>query len=550
MKIKFLLSSILTLSISAATFAQSPGVDYFKLGEKKLAKDVLTKEISQNAAQSYYYLGEIAFQEGNKAEAKSNYEKGLAADPNSSLNQVGIAKLDLQSNPKEAGKTLAAIAKKDKKDIALLIEIAQAYLDNGMVKEALDKANDARKVDKKSPLIYIFEGDVYAKQKKAGDAATQYEQAFTFDPNSMIAYIKYAKVYEGINSQASAEMLKKAIALRPDFAITNKYLGDLYYTTGHYAPAIEAYGKYFEKGDYSTEDMTRYAASYFFTDNYSEAERLIKMGMQREPDNFVLNRLLMFTQDATGEYTDGLATASKFFTLSNAEDKHIPRDYETYAHLLLETGNVDGALEQYAKLIELDEDKKSVYKDVATTLGAEDKNAAAAKVYAKYIETSGDEIESLDFYQLGRYYYLATYDLRNEEDEESVALRNTYIADGDKAFATVIERAPDNVLGYFWRARIQTLADPNSTEGLAKPYYEEAAKVVTEGGTQEANAAVLVEAYTYLSYYNYLQWVESTNARKVAAANEAKANMKHYTESLLEVDPTNATGLQFMEVLK
>ncbi|WP_255489821.1 lipopolysaccharide assembly protein LapB [Dysgonomonas sp. 25] len=548
---KFLFGAILSLAFSIGAFAQSPGVDYYRLGEKKLAKEVLTKEISQNPAQAYYYLGQLAFQAGNMAEAKANYEKGLAANAESAINQIGIAKMDLKSNTKEAAKTLNNIAKKNKKDVVVLTEIAQAYLDNGMIKEALEKAEEVRKADKKSALGYIIEGDIYAKENKAGDAATQYEQAYTFDPSSTIAYVKYAKVYEGINSESSKSMLRKALEINPKFAIINKYLGDLNYSTGHYALAIDSYSKYFAAGDYSIDDLTRYAGAYFFTDNYTEAERLISEGMKKEPNNFVLNRLLMYTQASTKDYDNALATADKFFNRQLAGDeKYIPRDYETYGEILLESGDVQGALAQYAKLIELDETKQSIYKDVATRLANEDKNAEAAAVYAKYIETAGEAVESLDFYQLGRYYYLAAQNLIKEEDEDMVALRNSYIEAGDKAFTTVTERLPDNFLGYFWRARIHTLADPNTTEGLAKPYYEDTARVITESGEVEENAGILVEAYTYLAYYNYLQWVENTNAKKTTAANEAKANMKKYTEALLEVDPTNATGQQFMEVLK
>ena len=150
LRIKYLVGVILSLMISISAFAQnSAGVEYFKLGEMKLAKNVLTNETSQNPAQAYYYLGEIAFKSGNMAEAKANYEKSVAADPDGALGQIGMAKLELKSNTKEADKTLAVIAKKNKKDINIILEIAQAYLDNGMEKEALEKAQDAKKIDKK-----------------------------------------------------------------------------------------------------------------------------------------------------------------------------------------------------------------------------------------------------------------------------------------------------------------------------------------------------------------------------------------------------------------
>ena len=551
-RIKYLVGVLLSLTISISAFAQnSAGVEYFKLGEMKLAKEVLTNEASQNPAQAYYYLGEIAFKAGNMAEAKTNYEKSLSADPEGSFGQIGMAKLELKSNTKEADKTLSNIAKKNKKNINIILEVAQAYLDNGMGKEALDKAQEAKKVDKKSPWAYIFEGDVFVKQKKAGEAAAQYDQAINFDPNCAIAYIKNAHVYSGINAQTAISMLKKAVEIRPDYAITNKYLGDLYYTSGFYPEAIEAYSKYFAKGDYSVDDITRYAAAEFFTKDYTDAEKLITEGIRKDPNNFVLNRLLMYTQNEEQKYEEGLVTAQKFFSIERKDNdtiKYIVQDYTAYANILQSLGKMDEAITQYAKAIELDKTKISIYKDIAKALADEDKPADAAKIFEEYTKLAGEAVEANDFFQLGRYYYMAAYAISKSEDEGDIAKKKEYILKGDAAFATVAERIEDSHLGNFWRARIQTIADPESSDGLAKPYYEAAIAIITSKADQN-NTRELVEAYTYLSYYYYLQWDAATRAKKTAEANEAKAKMRENTEKLLGVDPENGTGQQFMQVL-
>ncbi len=552
LRIKYLVGVILSLMISISAFAQnSAGVEYFKLGEMKLAKNVLTNETSQNPAQAYYYLGEIAFKSGNMAEAKANYEKSVAADPDGALGQIGMAKLELKSNTKEADKTLAVIAKKNKKDINIILEIAQAYLDNGMEKEALEKAQDAKKIDKKSAWGYVFEGDILVKQKKAGEAAAQYDQAINFDPNCAIAYIKNAQVYSGINSQTAISMLKKAIEIRPDYAITNKYLGDLYYISGFYPQAIEAYTKYFANGDYSIEDIVRYAAAEYFTKNYTDAEKLISEGINRDPNNFVLHRLLMYTQNEEEKYEDGLATAEKFFSIERKDvdtSTYIVQDYTTYANILQKVGKIDEAIPQYTKAIELDKTKITLYKDLAKALADEDKPGDAAKIFDEYIKLAGDAVEANDFFQLGRYCYMAARALSESSDEEDIAKKKEYISKGDTAFATVAERIEDSYLGNFWRARIQTIADPESTEGLAKPYYEAAIAIIKSKENQN-NARELVEAYTYLSYYYYLQWDAAIKAKKTNEALEAKAKMKENTDNLLEIDPENGTGQQFLKVL-
>ena len=47
------------------------------------------------------------------------------------------------------------------------------------------------------------------------------------------------------------------------------------------------------------------------------------------------------------------------------------------------------------------------------------------------------------------------------------------------------------------RARINSQLDPESTQGLAKPYYEEYAKLAEA----ENNPKLLIEPYLYLGYY-------------------------------------------------
>ena len=111
---KYFLGSLLSVMISISAFAQnSPGADYLSLGETKLAKDYFMKTIRQSPAEAHYYLGEIAFQEGKMAEAKTEYEAGLAGNPESALSAIGLAKLQLKSNLKEAEDQLKEIQKKN-----------------------------------------------------------------------------------------------------------------------------------------------------------------------------------------------------------------------------------------------------------------------------------------------------------------------------------------------------------------------------------------------------------------------------------------------------
>lgn len=536
---KYFLGSLLSfLMISFSVSAQSPGADYLSLGELKLAKEYFTKVIRQSPADAYYYLGEIAYQEGNMAEAKDNYQKGLAGNPESALAAIGLAKLELKSNPKAAEDQLKDIQKKNKKDVNVILAIAKAYLDNGMKEKAMEKIQDARKADKKSPYIYIFEGDMLAKENKPGDAAMQYDQAINFDPNSVLAYMKGARVYEYINRNTAVDYLKKAIEINPQYNIVYKDLAQLYYRDGFYPEAIAAFKEFFKGGEFTVELATYYAAALYFTKQYEESKRVIADGLSKDPNSFVLNRLLMYNDNDLADYQGGLAAGDKFFSIPIVDTtmKYLPQDYMAYGKILSETGNKPKAIEQYKKAIQLDPSKKDLYKEIATSTANEKLYPQAAEFYNEYIKLAGEEAQASDYYQLGRYYFSAgSAALKDSLTDEGT----NYLKQADAAFAEVEKRVPDSHLGSYQRAQTNYQLDPNSEQGLAKPHYEEVIKRILAKNDGENNR-ILIEAYSYLSYYYYLQYDKTKSA-------EDKSNVGLYANKVLELDPENANGKALSE---
>ena len=547
---KYFLGSLLSFMISISAFAQNNiGVDYLSLGELKLAKEYFTKNLGQNKADSHYYLGEIAFKEGNMAEARSNYQQGLSANPESALCAIGLAKLDLKTNTKAAEDQLKDILKKNKKDVVVILAIAQAYLDNGMKEKAMERLQDARKADKKSPLIYIFEGDMMAAENKPGDAAMQYDQAVNFDESNVLARLKAARVYEYINRNTAIDMLKKVVEINPEYRIAYKELGELYRRDGFYPEAIEVYKEYFKGADYTVEDMTRYASALYFTQKYDEAQKMIGDGLAKDPENFVLYRLKMYTDNDTKNYEGAVNAGSKFFSIPlNPNDttrKYLIQDFLSYANALSEIGKKTEAVEQYKKAIALDPSKIDENKKVASILAGERMYVDAADFLAKYIELAGEVATAQDYFQLGRYYYFgganAEIDTLNMTKDEAKAKAYDLYNKAINTYGIVQERVPDSHLGVYQQALASYRMDPDSEKGLAKPYYEKTVEVILAKPEQDDNdKKVLVEAYSYLSYYYYLQYDKSKKA-------EDKANVKSYAEKVLQIDPENANGKMLFE---
>lgn len=540
---KYFLGSLLGFIISITAMAQNnPGYDYLSLDEIKLAKDYFTKNLTKSPAEYHFYLGEIAYKGGNMAEAKSQYEKASSANVESPFGAIGLAKLELKSNTKEATKTLTDIQKKNKKDISIGLAVAKAFLDNGMKDETVKAIQELRKADKKSPYSYILEGDMLAKENKPGEAAAQYDQAIYNDPNSVLAYMKGAKVYEFINRKTATELLRKAIEIRPDYKIAYKDLADLNYREGVYAEAIPAYKEFFSGGDYTVDDIRRYAGAQFFTGNYEDAKKVIAEGMQKEPNDFVLNRLLMYSLNDSKEYEKGLEVGDKFFSLPLRPgidtSKYIVQDYLIYGNLKSENGDKKGAVEQFKKAIELDPSKVALLKSIASASASEKDFAGAAEYYNQYLNMAGVTANAEDYFQLGSYYTSAGQSLMGNEDPEIKGKGLALLKKADEAYAKVAELKPDSYLGNYMRARVNYQMDPTSEQGLAKQFYDKTIETLLADA--EPNKNVLIEAYSYLSYYYYLQFDKLKKA-------DDKAKVKEYAGKVLELDPENSNGKQLFD---
>lgn len=561
MKRKFYLGAFLSILISTIGFAQGNlGMDYFYTKEYAAAKSFFEDQLnkSQSPAEAYYYLGEIAYAEGDMNGAKANFEKGLAADPNYMENNVGLGKLLIKSNPKEAEDMISSAAKKNKKDVGPWVAAAYAYLDNGMKDKALEKLTEAKKADKNNPYIYLCEGDIYYTiDKSVGEAATQYTQAAYFDKKFAAAYIKLAQVYESTGAAGTStaiEELNKAIEVNPDYFPAYRYLGRMYYHSGNYSKTIETYKKVFEGGGSLSEDYINYIGSLYFTGQNDEAKTTLAQALAKHPNDFFLNRLNMYVLTDTEDYTNGLAAAQKFFSLPLGKAKYLANDYLKYGTTLAHNDQKEEAIVQLKKAIELDPTNPSIYKEVASASSEAGRPDEAATYYKKYIELAKPEaIGSIDYFYLGRYYYTAgsavtrkatTVDSLSVTPEMMSKAQNE-LKEADNAFAKVVELSPESYLGSLWRARVNSALDMSSEKGLAKPYYEATIAAITKanGSDVSKNTSELRESYSYLSYYSFLQY-EKTKS------DSDKAQIKINSEKLLSIDPENSTAKQLLDYVK
>ena len=111
-------------------------------------------------------------------------------------------------------------------------------------------------------------------------------------------------------------------------------------------------------------------------------------------------------------------------------------------------------------------------------------------------------------------------------------LQKAALIQADTIFAEVSAEAPDSYLGNFWRARTNSAIDPETTQGLAKPYYEKVVEMLLPKNDARYNR-VIIECYKYLGYYFLLQSDYETS--------------KDYWNKILAIDPNDALAKTALE---
>ena len=220
-------------------------------------------------------------------------------------------------------------------------------------------------------------------------------------------------------------------------------------------------------------------------------------------------------------------------------------DYMYYGHLLESLKKYDDAVVQYEKAVKMDPKKTDLYKNISSAYEQKNDYKKAISAYQKYYSSLDKEKQTPDLqFQFGRLYYGAG----TQPDSLAITVeeRKQALMSADSTFHAIAEAAPDSYLGNFWRARANSALDPETTQGLAKPFYEEVAALLESKNDPHYNSA-LVECYSYLGYY-YLLAIENPALKAEAKANKDKSI--EYWSKILAIDPANATAKRALDGIK
>jgi tetratricopeptide (TPR) repeat protein len=302
--------------------------------------------------------------------------------------------------------------------------------------------------------------------------------------------------------------------VEPDYSVAYKGMAELMYSLHKYDQSIDNWKKYIELSENTPENQKRLINYVYKSKDYKTATDLINTSLKDDPNNLYMMHLLAYSYAELNDDKNGIPAFSKYFSVAKDSDILIS-DYEYYEKLLTSTGQDSLAILQLQKAVKMDTSRADLHGKIAGHYYNTKKWNNVIEEYNIKLKQTGTLIAPEYFY-LGRaYYFIKNY------------------SDADTSFALVIKSKPDLPTGYLFRARVNASMDSTSEKGLARPYYEKLLTLI-ESDTAKYRKEI-VESYSYLGYYYYLQ-------NDIPTA-------KSYFQKVLVLDPENPQAKEAVKKL-
>jgi tetratricopeptide (TPR) repeat protein len=511
-----------------------------------------TKQTPANA-DAWYYLGICYTQLENIDSASIAFNAGLAADSKNPANVSGQAIVQhFKKNDVQAKATFATAAKMaGKKYPNGLVSVLKGYaicgypIDpfiDGVYKKAV--ANDM-----KNPNSYLAWGEIQYNAKEYGAASTAYQYAYTNDPKNVQAHYLLGKMYHAARNQTAAlTELDAALEIDPMYVPAVKEKGDVYYEMDKFDDAATWYDKYIQMTEETVASLTRYANVLFFDKKYEKAHEVLVKVLKLDPNNVNMLQIMGWVSFETKHDADGLNALGKFFQLKGDTAKYIhPLNYEYYAKLLKNNGKDSLAIVYYQKRLTADSSRKSqVFDDIATLYINQKKFVEGAQ----YMERSQQTRSGIDALLQNKIAdaYLSAAKLLAPSDS---LMKKQYYVKADSAYSKICQAIPNKYVGYYKRARLAYLTDPDGSKGIAKPYYEKTLQYAL-ADKPEDNKIIILECYQYQCSQAgllYLAALKSKDPKEKEKAPQLKVPLMELLNKMLAVDPANSYALENIKSL-
>lgn len=477
--------------------------------------------------------------------------------------------------------------------------LSEAY-SNAKIKDyskAIELLSNAIKLNPEYIDSYISLSKVNLLKGNGTEAIKNSEDVLNIDSKNPEALTIKAKVYILINKNNEAiVLLNDAIKSDSSYSPAFNELAELYANLKDYSKAAEFYRKYIEASEVTSEKQKRYASILYVNKEYEKAISILEDALTNENNSASTIRIIAYSYLRLSNVDKSKYYFEQLFQIKTAE--FLPTDYENYADLLSKTGNEMQALDYLVKVVELDSSRKDIFGKMSVIYfknknwdgvirSLTEKGSLTAQEYfdlSKAYIFKGDgnitnalqtltskvkmEIEQIDKTRQILLYYQGDLFKANGDTQKIIAAKSktiqsveallnnnqkkdwnlakddwsnliestisTEYAKADSCLNILVTKAPNLTIAYVWQARVKADFDPDSENGSAKPFYEKFIQLANPESDKFKKE--LIESYSYLGYYYYLQ------------KDNSKA--KSYWQEVLKLDPENKQATEVLKQLK
>jgi Tfp pilus assembly protein PilF len=510
--------------------------------------------------ENFFYLGWVYLIQDYADSAKTAFTKGIAADPKSAINYVGLGAVALQTND-DAGATSnfnQAITLTPKKDSRPYLYIGKAYLIDAKdgkfppakANAAIDALTKGKAVNPKDAEIMVALGNAYRSQLKSNEAYDAYQAALTLDPKSPAANVAEGVLWRyADNFESSEKQFAAAIAIDPNYGPAYRELAETNLTQAQsnikvasvkVKEGVENYKKYLSLTDESTESLLRYADFLVNAGDYVTLQEVTTKLSKSGTVNPRIYRYLGYAAYENKDYPAAQTAINNWF--AKADPKRIlPRDYYYLGHILIASGqDTLKGVENLKKSVEIDTTKtEDVYNEIANLYFTKRKYAEASKAYEELIaKVHGKPLLQAHFYAGYSNYWAFRAQSAATKTNPAIKPDSTLLIKGDSLLSFYQKNTPTPIYNAAQtRAYINDYFDANyaNFKGLSKPYYEQVIQILSaKPSPTDREKGYMAEAYAYLGIY--AQYHDKDDAK--AAENFTKAK---------ELDPANRQAAYYFD---
>lgn len=541
----FVISAMMLSGFMNAQSIQE-GIKYLGNDQYSKAKNTFEKLAAQSpSADNYYYLGAyyLSISKPDLEMASQYFNKGLALDPKSDLNKIGLATIKLyQGKKSEANAEFESIAKGSKyKNADVLFQISKAYQLFTNKPESTDYDKSIEYGQKLLDLVknkdkseyYIVLGNAYFEKKDPGKAVSNYTKALGIAEDKSIPYALIGNIWGRTNGQGklAAENFDKAIAANPNYPLTYKYLSDFNVRSGNYNEAFKNLQKYISlSGNNDAETQFELAKVSYFIKDYAKSLDLLNRNWNdiSDPLKFKLKALDLIENS---DFSEAYKNINQYLQ-TIPESKREGSDYGVL-------GKIQSSLIKTASGQEKEELTKTAILNLTKAIGQGDKTydyqsillslQPGAKTEASITNSKIEALKksvAADANDTTSWYNLALEQYEAKDYLGSVA-----------SWDQLISLIPTWEVAYAGKGMALYAYDSSDKSGLTAQAFQKYIDMVEPKKEYSANEkAYLAIAYTFFAYKEYHE------------GNKDKAET--YLNKTLSVDPQNADALNLQKLLQ